>query len=308
MSDAVLEILEDITVREDNASPVVEVAHSHGSGATLKRTRVVYLSSSDEDEENNNGAPRRVVSEEVVAEEETLLELKKEAEAQERSRPEVDGIPFPQREDDGGIAFMEDLHVTAESEEEAPKPKRQKRLVTVIPVEEMKRIARRPVVFFPEQEGEEEEGSPSAEVRLQPAEVDEEGNVLTVQCAGGYTLTANEADYQDEEGEEAPAEEEEEEDEEEEEEALDALVVCAVCERLVECCQSPELDPNIAKAAEKFTAEVQPLLTAVQEASITCEELAQRVEWPLKRFMRIYKSVYRPRDEPIIIDGQRMDL
>ncbi|CBZ35672.1 hypothetical protein, conserved [Leishmania donovani] len=98
-------------------------------------------------------------------------------------------------------------------------------------------------------------------------------------------------------------------DEEDEEEAeLDEAIIVAVVEQLVRCCEADDLDPQISVEAARFIGAAKPLLEQLTNEVISPAEFVQRMEGDLRRFQRIYKSIYRPRDSPIVIDGVVTDL
>ncbi|KAG5500003.1 hypothetical protein GH5_04143 [Leishmania sp. Ghana 2012 LV757] len=98
-------------------------------------------------------------------------------------------------------------------------------------------------------------------------------------------------------------------DEEDEEEAeLDEAIIVAVVEQLVCCCKADDLDPQMAVEAARFVGTAKPLLEQLTNEMITPAEFVQRIDRDLRRFQRIYKAVYRPRDSPIVIDGVTTDL
>ncbi|KAK7195013.1 hypothetical protein NESM_000424000 [Novymonas esmeraldas] len=98
-------------------------------------------------------------------------------------------------------------------------------------------------------------------------------------------------------------------DEEDEEEAeLDEAIIVAVVEQLVSCCEADDLDQQMQVEATRFTATAKPLLEELTTEAITPGEFVQRIDRDLRRFQRIYKSVYRPRDAPIVVDGVVTDL
>lgn len=97
-------------------------------------------------------------------------------------------------------------------------------------------------------------------------------------------------------------------DEDDEEEELDEALVVAVVEQLVRCCEADDLDPQMTLEAARFVATAKPLLAQLTEEVVTPAEFGQRMDRDLRRFQRIYKSVYRPRDSPIVIDGVITDL
>lgn len=112
----------------------------------------------------------------------------------------------------------------------------------------------------------------------------------------------------------APAEDwgdfldDEDDDDDEEEEEIDEAIVVAVVEQLVRCCEADDLDPQMSVEAGRFTATAKPLLEQLTAETITPKEFGQKVDRDLRRFQRIYRSVYRPRDSPIVIDGVLMDM
>ncbi|GET90175.1 hypothetical protein, conserved [Leishmania tarentolae] len=98
-------------------------------------------------------------------------------------------------------------------------------------------------------------------------------------------------------------------DEEDEEEAeLDEAIIVAVVEQLVRCCEAEDLDPHISVEAARFIDAAKPLLSQLTNELISPTEFVQRMDRDLRRFQRIYKSIYRPRDSPIVIDGVVTDL
>jgi hypothetical protein len=97
-------------------------------------------------------------------------------------------------------------------------------------------------------------------------------------------------------------------DDDGEEEEIDEAIVVAVVEQLVRCCEADDLDPQMSLEAARFTAAAKPLLTQLTGEAITAKEFGQRIDRDLRRFQRIYRSVYRPRDSPIVIDGVVMDM
>lgn len=98
-------------------------------------------------------------------------------------------------------------------------------------------------------------------------------------------------------------------EEEEEEEELDHATIIAVVEQLVRCCEAEDLDPDLSIEAGRFLTVAKPQLQALlEEKSITPEEFAAQMDRDLCRFRRIFSAVYRPKDEPIVIDGVRMDM
>ncbi|KAG5500581.1 hypothetical protein JKF63_03676 [Porcisia hertigi] len=97
-------------------------------------------------------------------------------------------------------------------------------------------------------------------------------------------------------------------DDEEEEEELDEAIIVAVVEQLVRCCEADDLDPQMSVEAGRFVATAKPLLEQLTKEVISPTEFVQRMDRDLRRFQRIYKSVYRPRDLPIVVDGVVMDL
>ncbi|KAG5475180.1 hypothetical protein CUR178_04631 [Leishmania enriettii] len=98
------------------------------------------------------------------------------------------------------------------------------------------------------------------------------------------------------------------EEEDEEEAELDEAIIVAVVEQLVCCCEASDLDPQMAVEAARFVGTAKPLLEQLTNAVITPAEFVQRVDRDLRRFQRIYKAVYRPRDSPIVVDGVTTDL
>ncbi|CBZ28623.1 conserved hypothetical protein [Leishmania mexicana MHOM/GT/2001/U1103] len=98
-------------------------------------------------------------------------------------------------------------------------------------------------------------------------------------------------------------------DEEDEEEAeLDEAIIVAVVEQLLRCCEADDLDPKISVEAGRFIGAAKPLLEQLTNEVISPAEFVQRMERDLRRFQRIYQSIYRPRDSPIVIDGVVTDL
>ncbi|CCW68586.1 unnamed protein product [Phytomonas sp. Hart1] len=89
---------------------------------------------------------------------------------------------------------------------------------------------------------------------------------------------------------------------------LDECLVVAVVEQLVRCCESEDLDQNMQREASRFLGVAKPLLTQLENETISLNTFSHLVDRDLHRFHRIFKSVYRPRDEPIVIDGVQMDL
>lgn len=98
------------------------------------------------------------------------------------------------------------------------------------------------------------------------------------------------------------------EEEDEEEAELDEAIIVAVVEQLVRCCEADDLDPQISVEAARFIGAAKPLLEQLTNEVISPAEFVQCMERDLRRFQRIYKSIYRPRDSPIVIDGVVTDL
>ncbi|CAM39799.1 conserved hypothetical protein [Leishmania braziliensis MHOM/BR/75/M2904] len=98
------------------------------------------------------------------------------------------------------------------------------------------------------------------------------------------------------------------EDEDEEEAALDEVVLVAVVEQLLQCCEADDLDPQMSAEAARFISAAKPLLEQLTKEVISPAEFVQRMDRDLRRFQRIYKSVYRPRDSPVVIEGVVTDL
>ncbi|KAG5474498.1 hypothetical protein LSCM1_03284 [Leishmania martiniquensis] len=94
----------------------------------------------------------------------------------------------------------------------------------------------------------------------------------------------------------------------EEEAELDEAIVVAVVEQLVRCCEADDLDPQMGVEAARFVCAAKPLLEQLTNETISPTDFVQRVDRDLRRFQRIYRSVYRPRDVPIVIDGAVTDL
>lgn len=145
-----------------------------------------------------------------------------------------------------------------------------------------------------EGEGREEDTA----VALSEAGADEPGDE---ELAGEAAAAAEEdwADFFDDEGED--------EDDEEEEE-LDEAIVVAVVEQLVRCCEADDVDSQLSIEVGRFTAAAKPLLKELTDGNISPKEFGQRIDRDLRRFQRIYRIVYRPRDSPIVIDGVLMDM
>lgn len=98
------------------------------------------------------------------------------------------------------------------------------------------------------------------------------------------------------------------EDDEDEEEEIDEAIVVAVVEQLVRCCEADDLDPQMSLEATRFTAAAKPLLKDLTDEVITAKTFGQRIDRDLRRFQRVYRNVYRPRESPIVIDGVVMDM
>ncbi|KPA85155.1 hypothetical protein ABB37_01532 [Leptomonas pyrrhocoris] len=96
--------------------------------------------------------------------------------------------------------------------------------------------------------------------------------------------------------------------EDEEEEEIDEAIVVAVAEQLMRCCEADDLDSQMSCEATRFVAAAKPLLKDLTEEAITPKEFGQKIDRDLRRFQRVYRSVYRPRDSPIVIDGVVMDM
>ncbi|KPI84008.1 hypothetical protein ABL78_6949 [Leptomonas seymouri] len=97
-------------------------------------------------------------------------------------------------------------------------------------------------------------------------------------------------------------------DEDEEEEEIDEAIVVAVAEQLVRCCEADDLDPQMRLEATRFIATAKPLLKDLTDEKMTAKDFGQKIDRDLRRFQRIYRSVYRPRDSPIVINGVVMDM
>ncbi|CCW62249.1 unnamed protein product [Phytomonas sp. EM1] len=171
--------------------------------------------------------------------------------------------------------------------------------------------------------------------------VDEDGSIVRAIRNGPYCLTVDERDLIEEDQglEDGPAScekdgmdsfadvaadalpngskdecdlgddyDEDDEDSSDAEYELDECLVVAVVEQLVRCCESDDLDPKMEREASRFLSVAKPLLAQLEDETISSSAFAQLVDRDVRRFNRIFRSVYRPRDEPIVIDGVQMDL
>lgn len=138
---------------------------------------------------------------------------------------------------------------------------------------------------------------------------DEERGTLTEGDAGD-TLAVNLEDEENLDSDWARLDDfgDEEDEEDEEDGELDDALIVAVVEQLVRCCEADDLDPNFSREATRFLAAAKPLLSRLENNEITASEFGVIMDRDLRRFQRIYRSVNRPRDEPIIIDGVLMDM
>lgn len=101
---------------------------------------------------------------------------------------------------------------------------------------------------------------------------------------------------------------EDDEEEDEEDEELDDLLFVAIVEQLVKCCEADDRDPEMDREAERFLAEARPELAALEAGTIDERTLFDRLDRSVRRFQRIFKAVYRPRDAPIMVGGVKMDM
>lgn len=154
-----------------------------------------------------------------------------------------------------------------------------------------------------DEEGEEGavEGSDTA---VQHADVDEAAEVKDGDAMANEIAATDDVEAQDDWGD--FLDDDEEDDEEEEE--MDEAIVVAVVEQLVRCCEADDVDPQLSIEVGRFTAAAKPLLKDLTDEVISPKEFGQKIDRDLRRFQRIYRSVNRPRDAPIVIDGVLMDM